>query len=67
MAEPAGFARVPCNLESPSSISETRTDIVATMLAYGIFSILTHNTSDFQRFAGYITIIPLQDTIGVTA
>ena len=41
-------------------------NIVATMLANDIFSLLTHNTTDFQRFAGYIKILPLQDTSGVT-
>ena len=34
-------------------------NIVATMLAYGIPNLLTHNVADFQRFAGHITIIPL--------
>ena len=34
-------------------------NIVATMLAYGIPSLLTNNTGDFARFAGHITIVPL--------
>jgi predicted nucleic acid-binding protein len=35
-------------------------NIVATMLAYGIPSLLTNNTDDFVRFSGMITILPLQ-------
>jgi predicted nucleic acid-binding protein len=35
------------------------TNIVATMLAHGIRAILTHNVTDFNRFAPQITIIPL--------
>ncbi len=34
-------------------------NIVATMLTYNIPSLLTHNTDDFKRFAGYITVVPL--------
>ena len=34
-------------------------NIVATMLAHGIPNLLTHNTADFNRFSGYITVIPL--------
>jgi predicted nucleic acid-binding protein len=34
-------------------------NIVATMLVYGIPSLLTNNTDDFARFARYITIVPL--------
>jgi predicted nucleic acid-binding protein len=34
-------------------------NIVATMLAYGIPRLLTHNVNDFRRFAGYIEVIPL--------
>jgi len=34
--------------------------IVATMLAYGIPSLLTDNTDDFTRFSGIITVLPLQ-------
>ena len=34
-------------------------NIAATMLAYGIGKLLTHNVADFARFAGYITVIPL--------
>ena len=33
--------------------------IVATMLAYGIPRLLTHNTADFARFSGPISIVPL--------
>jgi predicted nucleic acid-binding protein len=35
------------------------TNIVATMQAYGISHLLTHNTADFTRFATLITVIPL--------
>ncbi len=35
-------------------------NIVATMLAYGIPSLLTHNTDDFVRFSGYITVLSLE-------
>ncbi|MDF5736951.1 MULTISPECIES: type II toxin-antitoxin system VapC family toxin [unclassified Nostoc] len=35
-------------------------NIVATMLVYGIPQLLTHNTSDFARFSGLITVLPLQ-------
>jgi predicted nucleic acid-binding protein len=34
-------------------------NIVATMLAYRIPKLLTHNVADFTRFAGHITILPL--------
>jgi predicted nucleic acid-binding protein len=34
-------------------------NIAATMLAHGIGTILTHNTADYDRFAGLITIVPL--------
>lgn len=34
-------------------------NIVATMQAYKIPSLLTHNTQDFNRFANLITVIPL--------
>ena len=34
-------------------------NIVATMQTYGISHILTHNTADFNRFAGFITVLPL--------
>ncbi|MCG8614378.1 MAG: hypothetical protein MI864_28025 [Pseudomonadales bacterium] len=32
------------------------TNIVATMLAYGIPSVLTHNSADFKRFESIIKI-----------
>lgn len=35
-------------------------NIVATMLTYGIGQLLTHNTSDFDRFSDIITILPLK-------
>ena len=31
-------------------------NIVATMLAYGIPAILTHNTNDFERFGDIIIV-----------
>jgi predicted nucleic acid-binding protein len=34
-------------------------NIVATMLAHGIPTLLTHNVADFQRFAGHVTVAPL--------
>lgn len=34
-------------------------NIVATMLAHGIPSLLTHNVADFSRFTSVITVIPL--------
>jgi predicted nucleic acid-binding protein len=37
-------------------------NIVATMQAYNIEHLLTHNVSDFSRFAGLITIVPLVPT-----
>ncbi len=36
------------------------TNIVATMLVYGIPQLLTHNTGDFARFSELITALPLQ-------
>lgn len=35
-------------------------NIVATMLVYGIRSLVTHNVDDFTRFTGLITVAPLQ-------
>jgi predicted nucleic acid-binding protein len=35
-------------------------NIVATMQAYGIHRVLTHNTEDFTRFAQFISILPLE-------
>jgi hypothetical protein len=32
------------------------------MQVYGIHQLLTHNTSDFARFAQLITIVPLETT-----
>lgn len=34
-------------------------NIVATMLAHGVPNLLTHNTADFNRFSGHITVVPL--------
>jgi predicted nucleic acid-binding protein len=38
-------------------------NIVATMLAYSIPSLLTHNTDDFARFSGIITVLPLEASV----
>ena len=35
-------------------------NIVATMLVYGVQRLLTNNVDDFNRYAGLITIVPLQ-------
>ena len=37
-------------------------NIVATMQVYGVRRLLTHNVGDFQRFAPFIEIVPLQLT-----
>lgn len=34
-------------------------NIVATMQAYGIDQLLTHNVADFNRFSDFITVLPL--------
>ena len=34
-------------------------NIVATMQAYGINQLLTHNVADFNRFSDFITVLPL--------
>jgi predicted nucleic acid-binding protein len=34
-------------------------NIVATMLTYGVSTLLTHNTVDFARFSALIRIVPL--------
>lgn len=34
-------------------------NIVATMLAHGVTTLLTHNVVDFQRFGSLITIMPM--------
>ncbi|UBF29267.1 type II toxin-antitoxin system VapC family toxin [Kovacikia minuta CCNUW1] len=34
-------------------------NIVATMQAYGINQLLTHNVTDFERFAALINVLPL--------
>lgn len=34
-------------------------NIVATMVVYGIRELLTHNTTDFARFAPFINVVPL--------
>ena len=36
-------------------------NIVATMQAYGISRLLTHNTADFRRFSALITVLSLDD------
>lgn len=35
-------------------------NIVATMLVHGIPALLTNNVTDFTRFSGLITILPLE-------
>lgn len=35
-------------------------NIVATMQAYGICQLLTHNTDDFTRFSSFISLLPLE-------
>jgi predicted nucleic acid-binding protein len=35
------------------------TNIVATMLAYEIDTLLTHNTKDFERYSAFISVLPL--------
>lgn len=34
-------------------------NIVATMLAYGVPALLTHNAQDFERFTRWITVVPI--------
>jgi predicted nucleic acid-binding protein len=34
-------------------------NLIATMQVYGISKLLTHNTKDFERFTGLITVLPL--------
>ena len=38
-------------------------NLVATMLTYGIPSLLTNNTDDFARFSGLITVMPLEENV----
>ncbi len=38
-------------------------NIVATMLAYGIGILLTHNTDDYARFADVIRVLPLVPSV----
>ena len=37
-------------------------NLVATILVYGIPSLLTNNTDDFARFSGVITVLPLESS-----
>lgn len=37
------------------------TNIVATMRAYGVKTLLTHNWDDFKRFSNHINILTLED------
>jgi predicted nucleic acid-binding protein len=48
------LAAVPCGGKQVHDAN-----IVATMLVHGIPNLLTHNVADFQRFAAYITVLPL--------
>ena len=34
-------------------------NIVASMMTYGVKNLLTHNVSDFNRYASLITVVPL--------
>lgn len=36
-------------------------NIVATMLAFSVPRLITHNVADFARFGGLVEIVPLQD------
>jgi len=38
-------------------------NIVATMLVHNIPALLTHNTDDFARFSGIITVLPLDANV----
>jgi len=38
-------------------------NIVATMLVYGIETLLTQNVADMKRFSGKVTILPLEQGI----
>jgi predicted nucleic acid-binding protein len=35
-------------------------NVVATMLAYDVHNLLTHNTADFARYSDLITVLPLE-------
>lgn len=37
------------------------TNVVATMQAYGVTRLLTHNVADFARYASLITLLPIAD------
>ncbi|MFN8372434.1 MAG: hypothetical protein U0694_06110 [Anaerolineae bacterium] len=39
------------------------TNIVASMLVYGITHLVTLNTADFSRFAPFITVWSLEDAL----
>jgi predicted nucleic acid-binding protein len=41
-------------------------NIVATMKAYGIDILLTHNVSDFKRFEDLIEILPLKQAVNLS-
>ncbi len=34
-------------------------NIVATMMAHGVSRLLPHDTKDFERYADFITVVPL--------
>ena len=36
-------------------------NVVATMQAYGVTRLLTHNAADFTRYISLITLLPLTD------
>jgi hypothetical protein len=35
-------------------------NVVATMLAYDVHNLLTHNTADFARYRDLIAVLPLE-------
>lgn len=56
----AGFWRMLAALQPDAGRQLHDTNIVATMLRYGIHQILTNNQADFQRYEpDYISILPL--------
>lgn len=63
---PAVFARLLALLSSVACAGRQVHDanIVATMLAHGVPNLLTHNTADFNRFTGHVTVVPLVPPTG---
>lgn len=48
------LAAVPCGGKQVHDAN-----VVATMRAWGVPNRLTHNVKDFNRWAGYVTVVPL--------